>query len=569
MEDSEQFEQAELSLFCEMAESILEGIEDAIIATNVIGKIRYLNSAAELLIGCSQAETLGQFINDLEPALTPLLHQALHGGNATERALQSKAARTIFLRQAIGEGERVVNGLATPLATRQAGTIGIVLCLRPAAESRLSWQAAHDSLTGLLNRRQIEILIEAALSDAALKNEEHSIIFYNLDRFKLINEIHGHAAGDEALRQISQFLAKEIRKTDSFARSGGDEFITLLYGCSATKAAEVARNICSKVSQEFRFSWQGKRYLLGISAGVTNLDGDPNSVITIASNACLSAKQAGRNRAFVQLSSDRATAKYAAGIQLLPQISQGLEQNMFCLWQQRIMAIAATETCAKFEILLRLETKGGKILMPGEFLPVAERYNLMGEIDRWVIRAVFNQRQQWLQETSAIADDYLYAINLSGTSVCDESFLLFLERQFEEYQIEPRLICFEITETIALENLNRAARFVRQLQKLGCKFALDDFGSGASWMSYLRHLPCDVIKIYGGFVQNLLKDSLDAGIVEAILHISRTLGAQTVAEFVKSEEILEKLRELGVDYAQGYGIERPKPLNQDLKAEEQ
>lgn len=431
------------------------------------------------------------------------------------------------------------------------------------SEKRLSWQASHDPLTQLVNRREFEQQIEQALVSAKTSGHQHALCYLDLDQFKIVNDTCGHGAGDQLLRQVSALFETQLRKTDTLARLGGDEFGILLHQCPLEQAQQIA-NILREEVQEFRFRWQDKTFSISVSIGLVVIDADTQSlasVLSAADTACYAAKNKGRNRLHIYQIDDRELAQRGE-MQWVSQIPKALEENRFCLYYQSIVPIAETQTKAEhYEILLRLEDES-KIVSPMAFIPAAERYNLMHLIDRWVISTLFaylGQHYQDLQEYPR-----MYAINLSGDSINDEQFVNFVQEQFALHQIPPTIICFEITETIAITNLAKAAQFISQLKNLGCCFALDDFGSGMSSFAYFKNLPVDYLKIDGVFIKDIVKDEIAASMVEAIARIASVMKIQTIAEFVEDEATLIKLKSLGVDYAQGYGIAKPRPLENKL-----
>jgi diguanylate cyclase (GGDEF)-like protein/PAS domain S-box-containing protein len=422
----------------------------------------------------------------------------------------------------------------------------------------LSYQASHDTLTGLINRREFEQRLQRALQIARVEKTEHALCYLDLDELKIINDTCGHVAGDALLRQLGGLLQEHVRKRDTLARLGGDEFGVLLEHCSVEQAMRVV-NALHKAVGDFRFLWGDKSFNIGVSIGlvpVTEASESITAVLSAADTACYAAKDAGRNRIHVYREGDAELARRHGEMQWVPRIDQALEQDRFHLAFQPIAALKGSEG-EHYELLIRLEDEEGHIVAPGAFLPAAERYNLSTKIDRWVIGTAF----EWLStRPEHVARLFLCAINLSGSSLGDEEFLQFVIRRFDQAKIPPHRICFEITETAAITNLTTATRFIKALKALGCRFALDDFGSGLSSFAYLKNLPVDFLKIDGMFVKEIADDPIALAMVSCINQIGHVMGKQTIAEFVENEAILEKLREIGVDYAQGYGISRPQPL---------
>ncbi len=432
---------------------------------------------------------------------------------------------------------------------------------------QLYWLASHDTLTELINRRKFEEYLTLVVSHAKLDNQQHALCYLDLDQFKIVNDTCGHVAGDELLKQVTTLLKKQIRQTDTLARLGGDEFGLLLYLCSIEQAQQIADTICEQV-QAFRFIWQSKIFTIGVSIGLAAINQETDSVTSIlsmADTACYTAKNRGRQRVQVYQADDLNFAQQKGETQWAGRILQALSEDRFRLYYQQIAPLTKVnqDGSEHYEVLLRLEDEMGDIMLPSQFILAAERYSLMHLIDRWVIETLFATqghyyRDIWQRCQQFVChSSYLYSINLSGASLNDEHFFQFLHEQFAKYQIPPQIICFEITETVAISNLTKTAKFIQEFRGLGCRFALDDFGSGMCSFSYLKNLPVDYLKIDGGFVENIESDSVSVVIVEAIQKISSAMGIQTIAEFVKNEAILKQIKALGVDYAQGYAIALP------------
>ena len=428
---------------------------------------------------------------------------------------------------------------------------------RHQAEELLRHQASHDALTGLINRREFERRLATALRETIELGRRHALCYLDLDQFKIVNDTCGHGAGDELLKQLVVQLRGGIREGDTLARLGGDEFGLLLENCSLASAERAAQNLLERV-RRFRFAWLGKTFEVGVSIGLVPIDassGDVAGVLSAADIACYTAKDLGRHRVHVYRSDDTEVSRRQGEMSWISRIKQALRDGQFQLFAQPIVSARDGELRDR-EVLLRLEGDGGELVLPDAFVPAAERYGVMPAIDRWVVERVVSSCGSWREELPGAG----CSINLSGASVNDDGFLRFVRGAIERNGVTPESLCFEITETAAIVNLSRAAHFVRELRAVGCRFALDDFGSGLSSFSYLKNLPVDYLKIAGGFVRGLVDDPVDAAMVEAINRIGHVMGLQTIAEYVEHDSLLARIREIGVDYVQGNAIAPPAPL---------
>ena len=438
----------------------------------------------------------------------------------------------------------------------------------------LSYQASHDSLTGLVNRRELENRLARVLETARSDGSHHALCYLDLDQFKVINDTCGHVAGDELLRQLSEVLRSKVRRRDTLARLGGDEFGVLMEHCVLRQAQRVA-NTLRKCVEDFRFSWENKTFSVGVSIGLVPVTTDSASVagaLSAADTACYVAKDQGRNRVHVYHPEDVELARRHGEMQWVARINQALEEDRFCLSVQPIRALSdidsepgswtpGSDGHGYYELLLRMRDTSGRMVPPGAFLPAAERYSLSVRLDRWVVEKFFS----WLDEHPEQLDRLsMCSINLSGHSIADEEFLQFVISRLDGSNVPAEKLCFEITETAAITNLVSATRFITALKGWGCCFALDDFGSGLSSFAYLKQLDVDYLKIDGVFVKDMVTDPINLAMVKSINDIGQVMGKQTIAEFVENDGILEKLREVGVDYAQGYRIGRPTPLDRLL-----
>ncbi|MDJ0553676.1 MAG: EAL domain-containing protein [Microcoleaceae cyanobacterium MO_207.B10] len=551
----------------ELAQVTLKSIADAVITTNAEGKIETLNPVAEKLTGWSTSEATGLAVNQVFNVIDESSRLPIE--NLVEEVISSGETSNIYTDVILisRDGQEYgIDDSVAPIRNHNGDVIGAVVVFRDVTQERslanqLLWQASHDQLTGLANRHEFEQRLSDLLKANQTNPKSHAICYLDLDQFKIVNDTCGHIVGDELLRQISHLLESELRNTDILARLGGDEFGLLLQNIELETATQLGERLREKI-QNFRFVWQEKVFSVGVSIGIVAIDKnmeDLAAILSAADAACYAAKNLGRNRVHVYQQDDRELIKQRNEIKWAVKIPQALEENRFCLYYQSIIPVQVTESSYEHrEILLRLRDTSGKIISPMAFIPAAERYNLMNKIDRWVVSHVFAYlTENYLQKQNI---ECIYTINLSGDSINDETFIEFLYQQFDSSQIRPQMICFEVTETLAISNLHKATKFINSLKNLGCKFALDDFGSGMSSFGYLRNLPVDYIKIDGAFVRDMEVNPINCEIVEAIHRIGCVMKMKTIAEFVENENILANLQEIGVNYAQGYGIAKPNPL---------
>jgi diguanylate cyclase (GGDEF)-like protein/PAS domain S-box-containing protein len=562
---------AEAELFAEKerAQVTLQSIGDAVITTDTNGLVEYLNPVAEALTGWPMAEAEGLPLCSLveivdERARKPItdpIEMVLREGRAVEIG-----AECLLIRR--NGGDIAVDESAAPIRDRSGRITGVVLVFRDVSRERqyaakLSYQASHDALTGLINRREFELRLARALTSAADQHRHHALMYLDLDQFKVVNDTCGHAAGDELMRQMSAVLQRRMREGDTLARLGGDEFGLLLENCHPDHAARLAEEVRGTVA-DFPFAWQNRSFSVAVSIGVVSISDRAFTLaeaLSAADAACYMAKEKGRNRVQLFHREDSELSLRHGEMEWVSRIHKALEENRFCLYAQEIIAVrAGSGTGSHIELLIRMVDEQGKLIPPMAFIPAAERYNLMPEIDRWAVRTAFFTLARLREERNTSAIDTC-SINLSGASLCEERFLDFVGEQFAQFGIPHEAICFEITETAAIANLAKAARFIDEFRALGCKFSLDDFGAGMCSFVYLKHLPVDFLKIDGSFVKDMLDDPIDRAMVEAINHIGHVMGKHTIAEFVENDKILAKLRDIGVDFAQGYGIAKPKPFD--------
>lgn len=562
----------------ELAQVTLQSIGDAVISTDAIGKVVNINPMAEKLTGWNFKEAQAQNLSDIFHIVNEYTREPV--ANPIEKVLQENrvvglANHTILIAR--DGSEYAIEDSAAPICNNQSQVIGAVIVFRDVTESRqlsnqLSWQANHDPLTGLYNRREFEQRLIKAISSAHHEKHQHAFCYLDLDQFKIINDTCGHNAGDELLKQITNLLQQQVRSSDVLARLGGDEFGFLLTQCPLSIAIKIANNLRQWI-EDFRFRWQGQIFSIGVSIGLVEISTHTENIdklMNTADAACYIAKANGRNCIHVHQDNDLELSKNLGERRWIVRLNQALEEERFCLYSQKIVSIKdqperdlELETVNRYEILLRLRDDQGQLILPGAFIPAAERYSLMPAIDRWVISHFMANYNTYCQENKNPHSN-IYAINLSGVSINSKQFRLFLKEQFEHFQIVPGTICFEITETTAISNLEIAAQFIEELRYLGCSIALDDFGSGMSSLTYLENLSVDYLKIDGSFVKNIVNNQVAHATVTYFNHIAKIMRIKTVAEFVEDDAILQQLNEIGVDYAQGYGIARPTPLSFQL-----
>jgi diguanylate cyclase (GGDEF)-like protein len=433
---------------------------------------------------------------------------------------------------------------------------------RKLAEEKLNYQSSHDALTGLVNRREFERRAEELLASIVDGRTEHAACYIDLDQFKVVNDTCGHAAGDELLRQLGALLKKSIRKGDTLGRLGGDEFGVLIKNSSIEDSFKVASYIKS-IIEDYRFIYEGQSFRVSASMGLVPIIDAKITLSVLMKNAdaaCYLAKDYGRNRIHIYNDSDENSTKRHGEMQWVNRIQEALSENRFCLYAQSIESL---DDCNKlhYELLVRMQDANGAIIPPGAFLQAAERYNLIVQLDLWVIAKAFSLLHL---NPSFLAKVDFISINLSGQSLTDERVLAFIIFKLRQFKIDGKKLCFEITETAAITHIVMAEHFIVELKKLGCKFALDDFGSGLSSFGYLKTLPIDYLKIDGIFVKDIVQDKIDYAMVKAINDIGHTMEMQTVAEFVENNDIKKMLIKLGVNYVQGYGIHRPQPFEEIL-----
>jgi diguanylate cyclase (GGDEF)-like protein/PAS domain S-box-containing protein len=557
----------------EQALVTLQSIGDGVITTDIEGKVVYMNSSAEQLTGWSCSDSLKAPVTlicklvdrfGVATAIDSVKHSSTPDQNTTDLGQAELLSRT---------GEKyIVEHNISPLRDKERRVIGCVLVLHNVTErhklmQQLSYQASHDSLTQLINRQAFELRLEKTLESPLESGPEpvgHVVCYMDLDQFKIVNDTSGHSAGDELLRQVSIRIKEQVRKGDTLARLGGDEFGLLLESCDLDNAVTIAENIRQSV-ESFRFAWEDKSFSISISIGIAPVSGGSGAIAELLSSvdqACYIAKNQGRNQIHIYQPGDSESSRWNREMQWVPHINRSLDENRFLLYAQPIVPINTEDkTEEHYEILLRMKDDSGRIIAPGAFLPAAERYGIMPKLDRWVVENAISALSAAWQKGRRFTSS-TFALNISGAVLSDNGFLRYVKQVLDSYGFPPQLLCFEITETVAIANFSHAIRFVNELKDIGCSFALDDFGSGFASFSNLKTLPVDYLKIDGSFIRPLLESPVDYTMVEVINQIGHVMGLKTIAEFVETEEVLESLRNLGVDYAQGYYLGKPLPLSQ-------
>jgi diguanylate cyclase (GGDEF)-like protein/PAS domain S-box-containing protein len=550
------------------AQYTLESIAEGVITTDNDGRVDYMNLSAETLTGANRDDAVGHKIGELFKLVDDTDRRPL--GDPVERCLAMRRrvnmGRRALMISGDGEQEHSVEITASPIRGPSNSISGTVVVFHDVGEIRgltqqMSYQATHDPLTGLINRREFERRLDDAMDAAHSEEAIHMLFYMDLDRFKTVNDTCGHMAGDQMLKEVAALIKEQVRDSDFVGRLGGDEFGALLIGCPIDKARQIASDICNAVAG-YRFVWKDKIFNIGISIGlveISHVSGTLQDVMSAADSACYVAKQQGRGMVHVYSARDEAVARERGDIQWLRGLQTALHDDGFELAIQPIISMSGgTESGPAAEVLIRLSDAQGRAVDTAEFLRPAERYQLMPEIDRWVVNAVL----------SAIAGGEIKlasgrscAVNLSGQTLGDEAFLGFVVDALDRSGVAPDAICFEVTEKAILSNVRHAQRFIEVLHGIGCEFSLDDFGSGLGSFASLKHLPIDYLKIDGSYTRNLASDAVNQEMVAAMIKLARTMQFRIVAEQVEHQDDFDWLRNIGVDFAQGYFIEAPAPVS--------
>ena len=553
----------------ERADVTLYSITDSVITVDINERIVYMNPASEKLLGLKISEVTGKefksVFNIVNENTGDNIEDILHQSFLTGKIIHLPEHSSLINKQSMVIS---IEASIAPMKAENNDLLGAVIVIQDVSHTRkltkqLSYQASHDLLTGLYNRRKFEEYLEEILINVIEEDRQHALFYMDLDNFKIVNDTCGHVAGDELLKQLPALFHDILRTGDIVARLGGDEFGIILENCAIKQAASIADKIRQKI-KDYRFIWDDRTFEIGVSIGVIGINesnADMAQVLSAADVACYAAKDSGRNRVHIYEPLDEVVSERYGQMHWTARISHALEENRFQLYQQPIVGVA-TKDRKHLEILLRMIDEDGNIIPPGAFMPAAERYGLMRDIDRWVISNAFEFMGRNNPADPINGTDRVIAINLSGDSINDSALLDFILQEKTRNNISLTNVCFEITETVAISNLSKATIFINELKNYGCQFALDDFGSGLSSFAYLKNLPVDYLKIDGGFVKDISTDMIDKAMVESIHQVGKVMNLSTVAEHVEDETTLSILEEIGVDYVQGYHLGRPEPIEE-------
>jgi len=559
----------------DLAMTTLKSIGDGIIITDASGHITNVNPVAETIIGQELSSLEGRQINRVID-----LRNNLDDTRKSNPILECLRLKIIVTESSHGTVIHRANGTqipieesAAPIISENGELIGAIMVLRDVTEQRkliahIEHQAHHDPLTGLSNRSALKKALEYAWLQCQKRNSEHALVFIDLDRFKIVNDTCGHHAGDELLKSLTELIREQVRNSDilsslarekdqfsdTFARVGGDEFALLLQDCPLYEAELIAEHIVNAI-KDYVFIWDGKHFKVGASIGIAQMSNRYTSISEVMQNAdtaCYEAKNRGRGKVYIHRVDDELLDRRHREMSWVPRLNQAITDNLFVLRRQLIAPIKSTSHRENhYEILISMrENDSDELILPGAFLPAAERYHMMADIDRWVITQTF-------KNIACSCDLGIYAINLSGDALGDEEMLTFIKNAINEYNIAPKRLIFEITESAAISNLGHCQNLMENLRQIGCKFSLDDFGTGLSSFSYLKSLHVDYIKIDGSFVRHIATNKKDFTIVESINTLAHKLGMETIAEFVEDEACLETINHIGIDYAQGWALGFP------------
>ncbi len=553
------------------AMATLDAMGESVITVDAEGRIDYINHAAETLLGQSFDQVVGKFFADVASLVDESDRRSL--GDPVRKGLSTGGPVTMGRRAVLVPAnaamERSVEISVTPLKSDAKETLGLVLVMHDTSELRgltrqMTYQASHDALTGLVNRREFERRLREAMDSAQAGDAAHALCYLDLDRFKVVNDTCGHTAGDNMLREVASIIKEAVRDSDTAGRIGGDEFALLLVGCPLEKARQIADDVVRSVN-DYRFVWKDKIFNIGVSIGLVEIGrggGSIEDLMNSADSACYVAKKQGGVHVHVYSAREEANARHSGEIHWLQKLQGALRDNKFELYFQPIV-YARSNGGARggpaLEVFVRLEGENGQPgAPPAEFIRAAERYRLMPHVDRWVVQTVLSALGRGGMSVPAGRS---VAINIAGQTLGDAEFLEFVVECFDHTGASPGDICFEVTESAVVANLDHARRFIAVLHGMGCEFALDDFGSGLSSFSTLKTLPMDYLKIDGSFISNLAADSVNQAVVAAMIELSRSLHFRIVAEQVEDQLSLDTVKKMGIDFVQGFIIAHPQPLS--------
>jgi diguanylate cyclase (GGDEF)-like protein/PAS domain S-box-containing protein len=549
------------------AMATLDAMGESVITVDADGHIDYINHSAAMLLGQSFAQLHGKSLADVAGLVDEADRRPL--ADPVRKALTTGSRVTVSRRAVLvpanGSPERSVEISASPLRFEGGASSGVVVVLHDTSELRgitrqMTYQASHDALTGLINRREFERRLQESMESAQAGDVSHALCYLDLDRFKLVNDTCGHTAGDNMLREVANLIKDAVRDSDTVGRIGGDEFALLLVGCPLDKARQIADDVVKSVN-DYRFVWKDRIFNIGVSVGLVEIGRDAGAlqdVMDSADSACYIAKKQGG--VHIYSAREEATARHRGDIFWLQRLQGALRDNKFELYYQPIVhAHAGGVRGPAFEVFVRLQGEGGQPgVPPQEFIRAAERYRLMPHIDRWVVQAVLAALGRGGLK---LPKGHSVAINIAGQTLGDTDFLEFVVDCFDHTGATPQDICFEITETSVVANLDHARRFIEVLHGMGCEFALDDFGGGLSSFENLKTLPMDYLKIHGSFMRDLGADTVNQAVVAAMIELSRSLNFRVVAEQVEDQSSMDQARHMGIDFIQGYIVGRPQPLS--------
>jgi len=552
----------------EQAQVTLESLSEGVITTDARGQIDYMNAAAEKLAGTHVEQAIGKPFSEIVKLIDEGDKRDL--GDPVSRVLgmgkRVSMGRRALLLPLDGGSEISIDATASPITKPDGELTGVAIILRDVGELRgiareMSYQASHDALTGLVNRREFERQVNLAVETAKTESTQHVLCYMDLDRFKAVNDTCGHIAGDNMLREVAGLLREQVRDSDIVGRIGGDEFAMLLTGCPLEKGRQIADDVCTSV-REYRFVWQDRIFEIGISVGLVEITQQASSleeILNAADSACYVAKQEGRGRVHIYSARDAQIVTQRGDVHWLRKLQTAIRDSRFELYIQPIISLAGRiPRGPAFEVLLRLRDEDNTLISPGEFLRTAERYRLIGTLDRWVLQATLTAIGSG---AIRLPDERSVAINISGQTMAEDEFLEFVVTALDHSQIDPGKICFEVTEPAVLRNAEHARRFIGVLHGMGCSFALDDFGSDVGSLASLKGLQLDFLKLDGVCTRNLANDTISQEVVSSVTRLARAVGFKVIAEQVEDQASFDGLRDLGVNFIQGNFVDPPRSLH--------